>query len=213
MKKSAFALPLAAIALSPASAASDAPAGIGTTSIAMRLAYPETRRLDLVEEHFGVKVPDPYRWLENDVRQDQAVRDWVTSQNQLTNAYLATLPGRDILKKRMEALLDHDRYGTPRKAGRRYFYTWNSGLQNQSPLYVREGLSGEQRLLLDPNALSADGTTALAEWEPSPDGRYLLYAVQDGGSDWRTLHILNVATGEILSDTIHWVKFSDLAWD
>ena len=213
MKKSAFALPLAAIALSPASAASDAPAGIGTTSTAIRPTYPETRRLDLVEEHFGVKVPDPYRWLENDVRQDQAVRDWVTSQNQLTNAYLATLPGRDILKKRMEALLDHDRYGTPRKAGQRYFYTWNSGLQNQSPLYVREGLSGEQRLLLDPNALSADGATALAEWEPSPDGRYLLYAVQDGGSDWRTLHILNVATGEILSDTIHWVKFSDLAWD
>src|SRR5688572_20879954 len=176
MKKSAFALPLAAIALSPASAASDAPAGIGTTSTAIRPTYPETWRLDLVEEHFGVKVPYPYRWLENDVRQDQAVRDWVTSQNQLTNAYLATLPGRDLLKKRMEALLDHDRYGTPRKAGQRYFYTWNSGLQNQSPLYVREGLSGEQRLLLDPNALSADGATALAEWEPSPEGRYLLYA-------------------------------------
>ncbi|HKX36151.1 MAG TPA: S9 family peptidase, partial [Rhizorhapis sp.] len=178
-----------------------------------RLSYPPTMRLDLVEKHFGVEVADPYRWLENDVRQDRTVRDWVTAQNQVTNAYLETLPGREILKKRMKALMDHDRYGTPRKAGQRHFYTYNSGLQNQSPLYVREGLTGRQRLLLDPNAFSADGATALAEWEPSPDGAHLLYAVQDGGSDWRSLHVLDVASGKTLSDEIRWVKFSELAWD
>src|SRR3546814_2464056 len=113
----------------------------------------------------------------------------------------------------MAALLDHDRYGTPRKAGSRYFYTHNTGLQNQSPLYVREGLSGEPRLLLDPNGLSADGATALAEWEPSPDGNHLLYSIQDGGTDWRILHVIDVESGKMLSDEIRWVKFSDLAWD
>lgn len=175
--------------------------------------YPQTRTEDIVEDHFGVKVRDPYRWLENDVRQDGEVRDWVSAQNKATDAYLATLPGRDILKKRMALLYDYGRYSTPRKAGGRYFYTFNSGLQNQSPLYLREGLKGRQRLLLDPNGLSKDGATALAEWEPSPDGRNLLYAVQDGGTDWRTLYVLDVESGKPLEDRIDWVKFSDLSWD
>ena len=213
MKKSALALPLAAIALSPSAGEANAVMPADSSAALARLSYPPTRRLDLVEKHFGVEVADPYRWLENDVRQDRTVRDWVTAQNQVTNAYLETLPGREILKKRMKALMDHDRYGTPRKAGQRYFYTYNSGLQNQSPLYVRDGLTGRQRLLLDPNAFSADEATALAEWEPSPDGAHLLYAVQDGGSDWRSLHVLDVASGKTLSDEIRWVKFSELAWD
>src|SRR3546814_7802884 len=110
----------------------------------------------------------------------------------------------------MAALLDHDRYGTPRKAGSRYFYTHNTGLQNQSPLYVREGLSGEPSLLLDPNGLSADGATALAEWEPSPDGHQLLYYIQDGGTDWRILHVLHVESGKMLYDEISWVNFSEI---
>ena len=213
MKKSALALPLAAIAFSPSAGEANAVMPADSSAAVARLSYPPTRRLDLVEKHFGVEVADPYRWLENDVRQDRTVRDWVTAQNQVTNAYLETLPGREILKKRMKALMDHDRYGTPRKAGQRYFYTYNSGLQNQSPLYVRDGLTGRQRLLLDPNAFSADEATALAEWEPSPDGAHLLYAVQDGGSDWRSLHVLDVASGKTLSDEIRWVKFSELAWD
>jgi prolyl oligopeptidase len=177
------------------------------------LHYPDTRRMDLVEDHFGVKVSDPYRWLEDDVRQDQAVRDWVAAENSVTNDYLKTLPGRTILEKRMRALYNYGRYSTPRKAGSRYFYTYNSGLQNQSPLFVRDGLKGAQTLLLDPNSLSKDGATALAEWEPSRDGRYLLYAVQDGGSDWRSLHLIDVTTGRTLEDRIDWVKFSSLSWD
>ncbi|GLS99815.1 prolyl endopeptidase [Sphingobium jiangsuense] len=177
------------------------------------IRYPVTRRQDLVEEKFGVAVADPWRWLENDVRTDKEVEAWVEAQNAATARYLATLPGRDILKERMRALYSYDRYSVPRKAGSRYFYAHNSGLQNQSPLYVRDGLHGKERLLVDPNGFARDGATALAEWEPAPDGRHLVYAVQDGGSDWRTLHVLDVDSGRMLADRIRWVKFSGLSWD
>lgn len=177
------------------------------------LTYPATRVLPLVEEKFGQKVADPYRWLENDVRTDREVEDWVAAENRATDSYLATLPGRQILKDRMKALFNYERYSVPRKASSLYFYARNSGLQNQSPLYVREGLGGKARLLIDPNSWAKDGTTALAEWEPSPDGRKLVYAVQDGGSDWRALHVIDVATGSVLPDRIEWVKFSRLEWD
>jgi prolyl oligopeptidase len=177
------------------------------------IAYPPTRRDEtIVEDHFGVKLADPYRWLENDVRTDPEVRDWVTAQNKVSQVYLSKLPGRDILADRMKRLTDYERYGTPRKEGGRIFYTRNSGLQNQSPLYVREGLDGPERLLVDPNKLAADGATALAEWEASPDGRWLLYAVQDGGTDWRILRVIDVATGKTLDDRVEWVKYSNLAW-
>ncbi|HTH28575.1 MAG TPA: prolyl oligopeptidase family serine peptidase [Sphingobium sp.] len=176
------------------------------------IAYPPTRRADVVEVQFGVAVADPYRWLEQDVRTDSEVRDWVSAQNQVTERYLASLPGRGILAQRMKRLFDYERHGVPRKANGRYFYTRNRGLQNQSPLYVREGADGPERLLLDPNRLSPDGTTALAEWEPSPDGRWLLYAVQEGGTDWRTLGLIEVATGKVRHDRIEWVKYSNLSW-
>ena len=177
------------------------------------LRYPEARRIDLVEDHFGVKVSDPYRWLESEPRDDPAVRDWVGQENRLTRRYIDGLPGRETLKKRMQALFAHGRYMIPRKAGGRYFYGYNKGLQNQTPLYVRDGLNGAQRLLIDPNAWAEDGSDALAEWAPSPDGRFLLYAVQEAGSDWRTLKVLDVASARPLDDVVQWVKFSQLAWD
>ena len=177
------------------------------------LAYPATPRQDLVEDHFGVKVADPYRWLENDLRADPAVADWVGRENALTRRYVDALPGRDALKARMQALLSHGRYMLPRKAGGRYFYGYNKGLQNQTPLYVRDGLDGRQRLLLDPNDWAKDGGLALAEWAPSPDGRRLAYAVQEAGSDWRTLRLLDVDSGRTLDDELRWVKFSQIAWD
>lgn len=177
------------------------------------LHYPAAPRLELVEDHFGVKVADPYRWLENDLRTDPAVRDWVSGENALARGYLDALPGREVLRERMEALFSHGRYTVPRKAGGLYFYGYNRGLQKQTPLYVREGLTGRERLLLDPNIWAEDGANALAEWQPSPDGRWLLYAVQEAGSDWRTLKVLDVATGRTLPDSIPWVKFSQLAWD
>ena len=175
--------------------------------------YPPARRMALIEDHFGIKVADPYRWLENDLRTDAEVRAWVTQENALTRRVLDALPGREILRRRMQALFGHGRYTLPRKAGGRYFYGYNSGLQNQTPLYVREGLNGAQRLLIDPNDWARDGSAALAEWAPSPDGRYLLYAVQEAGSDWRTLRVLDVDSGRVLEDRIEWVKFSQLAWD
>jgi len=209
-------VPFALLALTAAAAGpvhADPAARIEPASEAASLHYPSAPRLDLVEERFGVDVPDPYRWLENDVRADPAVRDWVTAENAVTEAYLAGLPGRDLLRRRMERLYDYGRYSTPRKANGRYFYTFNTGLQKQAPLYMREGLNGPQREILDPARLSVDGATALAEWEPSPDGRFLLYAVQDAGSDWRTLRVLDIATGRDAGDSISWVKYSELAWD
>ena len=177
------------------------------------IAYPETRRVDQVDEQFGVKVADPYRWLENDVRNDPEVRAWVTAENAVTDAYLATLPGRDIFARRLKKLLDYERFGVPVKKGRRYFYAHNSGLQNQAVLMVRDSLDDPVgRVLIDPNGWSADGATALAEWVPSEDGGKVLYAVQDGGSDWRTVRIMDVATGKVLDDKVEWVKFSNLAW-
>jgi hypothetical protein len=157
-------------------------------------------------------VADPYRWLENDVRNDPEVAEWVERQNAVTNAHLAQLPARAWFRQRIGELYDYERFSTPVKRGGRYFYTRNSGLQNQSPLYVREGLGGEPRLLIDPNAWADDGATALSDWRPSPDGSKLLYSVQDGGTDWRILRVLDVATGQPVGEDIRWAKFTGLAW-
>ena len=175
-------------------------------------SYPETRRDDVVETQFGEEIADPYRWLEDDVRGSAEVADWVERQNALTDTYLEALPARAWFKERIAQLYDFERFSTPVKAGERYFYTRNTGLQNQSPLYVREGLDGTERLLLDPNAWADDGATALSDWDVSPDGRYLLYSVQDGGTDWRILRVMDVDTGDILDDEIRWAKFTALDW-
>src|SRR5437868_165150 len=197
-----------ACAMSLSEAAPTQPAG----ATAAAIAYPQTKRTDLVETQFGVHVADPYRWLENDVRTDADVRQWVDAQNGVTNAFLAKLPGRQALKARLTQLFDYERFAAPEKKGGRYFYTHNSGLQNQGVLFVRDQVGGEGRVLIDPNPWSKDGATALAEWEPNEQGTRLLYAIQDGGTDWRTLKVRDVATGKDLSDEIKWVKFSGLSW-
>lgn len=176
------------------------------------MQYPETRRGDVVETLFGEKIADPYRWLENDVRSDKEVADWVERENAVTQGYLKTVPERAWFAERLRGLLNYERFGLPTKAGRNYFYMRNSGLQNQSQLFVRTGLNGKPRLLLDPNAWAGDQATALDDWEPSDDGRYLLYSVQDGGTDWRVLKLLDVATGKVMADEIRWAKFTRLAW-
>ena len=186
----------------PASAAAPVP-----TPQELAITYPATRRTDLVDPQFGVAVADPYRWLENDVRNDNEVRGWVEQQNKVTNGFLATLPLRDAFKARMTELYDYERFGVPRKKGGHYFYTRNSGLQNQSVLYVRDSVDGEGRVLIDPNGWSKDGATALAEWTPSEDGKLVTYAVQDGGTDWRTVKVIDVASGRILDDELKWLKF------
>lgn len=178
----------------------------------MILSYPETSKLDLVETQFGEAVPDPYRWLENDVRTDKAVADWVARQNSLTQVYLAQLPQRAWFAQRIKALMDYERFGLPRKAGGYYFYMRNAGLQNQSQLFVRKGLNGTPKLLIDPNAWAKDGATALDAWVPSKNGKLLAYSIQDGGSDWRTIKVLDVTTGKVLGDGVKWAKFTSIAW-
>ena len=178
----------------------------------MTLSYPETSKGDLVETQFGEVVADPYRWLENDVRTDKAVADWVAKQNSLTQGYLAQLPQRAWFAQRIKALMDYERFGLPRKAGSHYFYMRNSGLQNQSQLFVRKGLNGAPKLLIDPNAWAKDGATALDAWVPSKNGKLLAYSIQDGGSDWRTIKVLDVTTGKDLVDGIKWAKFTNIAW-
>lgn len=206
MTAARFLLPLLAFA-TPAFAEDT-----GSAPMETPIAYPETQRGDVVEEQFGVAVADPYRWLENDVRNDQSVRDWVTAQNAVTDAYLETLPGRDAIAARLAELWNYERVGIPEKRGDRYFYTRNDGLQNQSVLYMREGLDGEAQLVIDPNTWSEDGATAMAQWVPSPDGRYIAYGVQDGGTDWRTIRVLDVESGETLADTVEWAKFTNISW-
>ena len=174
--------------------------------------YPETRAGDVVDTPFGETVADPYRWLENDVRVDEEVAAWVARQNEVTDAFLANLPGRERLKERITELTDYERFGLPTEKGGRYFYTRNDGLQNQSVLYVRDGLDGEPRELIDPNQWADDGATALAGYAITEDGEKLAYQIQDGGSDWRTVKVMDVATGTVMSDLVEWVKFSGLDW-
>ena len=178
----------------------------------MNLTYPVTSKGSVVETQFGEQVADPYRWLENDVRTDKAVAQWVSQQNKVTQAYLGTLPQRGWFASRIKALMDYERFGLPRKAGKFYFYSRNSGLQNQSQLFVRKGLDGAPRLLIDPNSWAKDGATALDAWEPSQSGKLLAYSVQDGGTDWRIIKVLDSVAGKVLTDEIKWAKFTDIAW-
>src|ERR1043165_6139601 len=177
------------------------------------IAYPQAKTVDVVDTQFGVPVADPYRWLENDVRNDPQVEAWVTAENKVTDAFLAKLPLRQSFKQRMTALYDYERFGLPVKRGTRYFYSHNTGLQNQSVLFYRDGLSGEPKQLIDPNGWSKDGATALAEWTPSEDGKLLAYSIQDGGTDWRTVKVMDVATGKIRSDELKWLKYGgNVSW-
>ena len=174
MSRKALSAPLALVALTMTPGAAQAADAAATSARAPSPGYPDTVRGDTVDPQFGVDVADPYRWLEDDVRVNPKVAAWVAAQNKVTDTYLETLPGRDTFKKRMTELYNYERFGLPTKAGTRYFYTRNDGLQPQSVLYVREGLKGEGRVLIDPNAWAKDGATALAEWNPSDDGKHLL---------------------------------------
>ena len=186
---------------------------MSTTMMPTTIAYPETKRGDVVEKPFGQTIADPYRWLENDVRSDKEVAAWVESQNKVTNAYLDQLPGRDTFKARLKQLKNYERFTIPVKKGSRYFYSRNSGVQNQQVLYVRDSVDGQGRVLIDPNSWAKDGATALAEWSASDDGTRVAYAVQDGGTDWRTIRVLDVNMGKVLGDEVKWARFTSIAWD
>jgi len=176
------------------------------------LTYPATKRTDQVDVLHGVKIPDPYRWLEDDVRKSKEVADWVEAENNVTTAYLKAIPERETILKRLQTLWNYERYSAPFKSGGRYFYYKNDGLQNQAVLYTLESLDGEARVLLDPNTWSKDGTIALGSVALSDDGKYLAYSVAESGSDWNTWRIIEVANGKPLPDEVKWVKFSGASW-
>ncbi len=175
-------------------------------------AYPKTRRVDVVDDHFGVPVADPYRWLENDARTDAEVAAWVDAQNALTTSHLATLPARAVFRKRLKSLFDHEQLTAPQKRSGRYFHLRNPGLWNQAALYVRDSVDGPDRVLIDPNGWDAAGATALAEWSASHDGRHVAFGVQEDGTDWRTIRVLAVDTGTTLSDEVRWARFTSIVW-
>jgi prolyl oligopeptidase len=172
--------------------------------------YPSAARGDQVDDYFGTRVEDPYRWLER--VDDAQTRQWITAENALAQPYLEGIPAREAIKKRLTELWNYERYDIPLQRGGRYFYSRNDGLQNQSVLYVADSLQAEPRVLLDPNTLSQDATIALGEIVPSPDGKLLAYSLSDGGTDWRTWHFRDVASGRDLPDVLRFIKFADVAW-
>ena len=176
------------------------------------IVYPATRRIDSADILHGQRIDDPYRWLEGDARSDGEIAAWIAAQNAVTHAHLASLPGREVFRARLQALQDHEKFTIPRERGGRYFYTRNPGLENQATLLVRDSVDGPDRVLIDPNAWSEHGTRALAEWEPSKDGALLAYAVQEDGADWRTIKVIEVVSRKILDDALAWARFTTIAW-
>ena len=174
--------------------------------------YPTTATIDHVDTYHGINVADPYRWLEDDVRESGEVENWVDAQNAVTFEYLDSIEERDIIKKRLTELWDFERFGMPNKEGGRYYYSYNDGLQNQDVIYVQSSLDDEATLLIDPNTWSDDGTIAMSSYYPRPDGRHVAYLVQDGCSDCRTAQVMDVETGKVLDDELEWLKFTGLAW-
>ena len=172
--------------------------------------YPEAPRSDTVEDYHGTKVADPFRPLEDP--DAPATRAWIEAENKVTAAFLDAIPRRESIKARLTALWNYERFGVPWKEGGRYFYSRNSGLQNQAVLYTAPALDAEPVILLDPNALSKDGTVALSGTAVSHDGTLLAYGLADAGSDWQEWRVRDVATGADRDDRIRWVKFSGVAW-
>jgi len=172
--------------------------------------YPPARKSDQVDDYHGVKVADPYRWLED--LDSEETRAWVEAENKLSFAYLGSIPARTALKDRLTKLWNYEKYDIPFKEGGRYFYTRNSGLQNQAVLYTVTSLDAQPQLVLDPNTLSADGTVAVAGQQVSPDGKLLAYSLSASGSDWQEWKVREVETGKDLSDDLKWVKFSGVSW-
>lgn len=176
------------------------------------LSYPETKKVEQVEEFFGVKVSDPYRWLENDVRQSSEVADWVKAQNKVSFGYIESLPFRKEIDQRLTELWDYEKYSAPFRRGDKYYFQKNNGLQNQYVLYSMDSLGAEPKELIDPNKWSEDGTVALSGLAFSDDGKHLAYGVQESGSDWRTWRVMEIESGKVLEDELEWVKFGGATW-
>lgn len=179
-------------------------------SMAASISYPDARKMDLVEKIHGTEVADPYRWLEDDNAEE--TKAWVAAQNEVTEKFVSAIPQRGEIRKRLQEIWNFERGGAPTEYGGKWFFSHNTGLQNQSVLKVSDAMDGEGRVLLDPNQLSEDGTVALANFQPSEDGKLLAYAISRGGSDWKEIFVRDVETGKETKDHLKWVKFSGISW-
>ena len=184
--------------------------GQGSPSTLPAVVYPETRKVEQVDDYHGTRIADPYRWLEDP--DSENTEAWVESQNEVTQAFFETIQSRESIRERLGELWNYAKFGLPEKRAGRYFYEANDGLQNQALLYVSEGLNAKGRLLLDPNELAEDGTVDLASWEVSPNGEFVALAFASAGSDWREWRVLEVDSGEMLEDHVLWSKFSGASW-
>jgi prolyl oligopeptidase len=180
------------------------------TVLTQKIAYPHTKTVDVVDDYHGTRVPDPYRWLEELDSKDTA--EWVAAQNRFTESYLGEQPIRAHFRRRIQRLWNFRKTDLPVMENGQLFYRMNSGLQLQSPLYMREGLSARPTLIIDPNLIWPDATTSLAAFAPSPDTRHLAYAFARGGADWQTIRIRRLTTGQDLDDEVSWMRFSGLSW-
>ncbi|MCI0697568.1 prolyl oligopeptidase family serine peptidase [candidate division KSB1 bacterium] len=177
---------------------------------AQALQYPKTAKVDHTDTYFGVTVPDPYRWLEDDNSPETA--KWVEEQNKVAFAYLEKIPYREGIKARLEKLYNYPKYSAPFRKNEYFFFFKNDGLQNQSVLYVQKGLEGKPEVLLDPNTFSADGTTRLGAFALSKDGKYAAFGISLSGSDWQEYCVMEMATRKTQSDTLKWIKVSGISW-
>ena len=181
-----------------------------STSHSQKLNYPKTKKIDHVDDYHGIKVADPYRWLEDNNSKETA--DWVEAENKVTQEYLSKIPFRDALRKRLTDLWNYERYSAPSKHGDNYIFSKNDGLQEQSVVYIQKGLDGTPEVFLDPNKLSDDGSVSLAGLSFSNDNKYASYSISRGGSDWREIFVIDVATKQLTDDHIKWAKFTGMAW-
>ena len=175
----------------------------------LKVTYPVTESTDIADEYFGITVPDPYRWLEDDLSEKTA--QWVREQNNVTQEFLNRIPFRDKIFKRLEELWNYEKVSAPFTEGEYTYFYKNDGLQNQSVLY-RTDKSGNTEVFIDPNTFSADGTTSLAGISFSENGNQAVYQISEGGSDWRKVLVLDVITKNLIGDTLRDIKFSGLSW-
>lgn len=186
-------------------------AAMASTAVtAQNIQYPKAEKTGVKDTYFGTTVADPYRWLENDTSAQTAA--WVAAENAITNAYLAKIPFRQKLQKRLTELSNYEKIGAPRKRHGKWYFYKNDGLQNQYVMYVMDELGGTPHVFLDPNTLSDDGTVALGGVYFSHNGRWAAYSISRSGSDWQEFYVIDLKTGRLTSDHIQWAKFSGADW-
>lgn len=174
------------------------------------VSYPTTEKVEVEDDYHGTTVTDPFRWLEDDNAED--TKAWVTAQNKVTNGYLEQIDFRDAIAERLTDLVNYPRLGAPFRVGDYYFFSKNDGLQNQSVIYYQQGLDGEPKVFIDPNALSEEGTTSIGLLGASKDNKYMAYSRSDAGSDWRKIYVREIASNTDLEDELEWVKFGGAGW-